>query len=203
MASSLAAHAYDTLSIARSLERDYAFGEKQAEGIARTIHEHLVANVATKDDLENLRVELIGRIVELDGKIDEVRVELIGRIVELDGKIDEVRVELIGRIDNLDGKIDEVRVELIGRIVELDGKIDEVRVELIGRIVELDGKIGAVRSELDGRLVQVHREIVALNGRVDRLEDRIDNLGKALTFRMGAMIATGIGLLAALQAVIG
>ena len=167
MASSLAAHAYDTLSIARSLERDYAFGEKQAEGIARTIHEHLVANVATKDDLENLRVELIGRIVELDGKIDEVR------------------------------------VELIGRIVELDGKIDEVRVELIGRIVELDGKIGAVRSELDGRLVQVHREIVALNGRVDRLEDRIDNLGKALTFRMGAMIATGIGLLAALQAVIG
>ena len=131
MASSLAAHAYDTLSIARSLERDYAFGEKQAEGIARTIHEHLVANVATKDDLENLRVELIGRIVELDGKI------------------------------------------------------------------------GAVRSELDGRLVQVHREIVALNGRVDRLEDRIDNLGKALTFRMGAMIATGIGLLAALQAVIG
>ncbi len=174
MASSLAAHAYDTLSIARSLERDYAFGEKQAEGIARTIHEHLVANVATKDDLENLRVELNGEIAALSG-----------------------------RIDNLDGKIDAVRVELIGRIVELDGKIDAVRVELIGRIVELDGKIDAVRSELDGRIVQVHREIVALNGRVDRLEDRIDNLGKALTFRMGAMIATGIGLLAALQAVIG
>ncbi len=104
MASSLAVHAYDTLSIARGLERDYAFGKKQAEGIARTIHEHLVANVATKDDLEHLRIELTGKIAEvhseLDGKIAEVRVELAevrGEIVALNGRIDRLE----GRIDNL------------------------------------------------------------------------------------------------------
>ncbi len=99
MASSLAMHAYDTLSIARNLEQDYEFDKKQAEGIARAIHEHLVANVATKDDLGKLSIEL--------------------------------------------------------------------------------------------------------NGRIDNLEGKIDSLGKALTFRMGAMVTAGIGLLAALQAVTG
>ncbi len=62
MTASLAVHAYDTLSIARNLEQDYAFDKRQAEGIARTIHEHLVANVATKDDLEKLAAELRGEI---------------------------------------------------------------------------------------------------------------------------------------------
>jgi len=127
MALSSAVHAYDTLSIARSLERDYEFDKKQAEGIARTIHEHLVANVATKDDLEKLSVELNGKIIELRGEI----------------------VALSGRIDSLEGRIDN------------------------------------------------------LEGRIDNLEGKIDSLGKALTFRMGAMIAAGIGLLAALQAVTG
>jgi len=104
MALSSAVHAYDTLSIARSLERDYEFDKKQAEGIARTIHEHLVANVATKDDLEHLRIELTGKIAEvhseLDGKIAEVRVEIAevrGEIVALNGRIDRLE----GRIDNL------------------------------------------------------------------------------------------------------
>jgi len=120
MALSSAVHAYDTLSIARSLERDYEFDKKQAEGIARTIHEHLVANVATKDDLEKLSVELNGKIIELRGEI----------------------VALSGRIDSLEG-------------------------------------------------------------RIDNLEGKIDSLGKALTFRMGAMIAAGVGLRAALQAVTG
>ncbi len=120
MASSLAMHAYDTLSIARNLEQDYEFDKKQAEGIARAIHEHLVANVATKDDLGKLSIELNGRIDNLEGKIDNLE----------------------GRINNLEG-------------------------------------------------------------RIDNLEGKIDSLGKALTFRMGAMVTAGIGLLAALQAVTG
>ena len=38
------------------------FNEKQAEGIAHTIHEHLAHNVATKDDLTNLGIELRAEI---------------------------------------------------------------------------------------------------------------------------------------------
>ncbi len=119
MASSLAVHAYDTLSIARGLERDYAFGKKQAEGIARTIHEHLVANVATKDDLEHLRIELTGKIAEvhseLTGKIAEVRLEIAevrGEIVALNGRIDRLE----SRIDRLEGRIDNLGKALTFRM---------------------------------------------------------------------------------------
>ncbi len=95
MASSLAVQAYDTLSIARNLEHDYAFEKQQAEGIARTIHEHLVSNVATKDDLEKLRVELRGEMAELRGEMAELR----GEMAELHGEMAKLH-GAIGAIDN-------------------------------------------------------------------------------------------------------
>ena len=38
--------AFDTLNIAKELERDFGFEQKQAEGAAVMIHRHLVGNVA-------------------------------------------------------------------------------------------------------------------------------------------------------------
>ena len=79
MATNKAVHAYDTLSIARKLQKDYAFNEKQAEGIARTIHQHLAPNVATKDDLAELR-----------GEISELRAEMRSEFAKIHNKIDNL-----------------------------------------------------------------------------------------------------------------
>ena len=76
----MAEPAFDTLTIAKELERDYGFEAKQAEGAAVMIHRHLVGNVATKDDLKAQSRELTGKI-EAQGR------ELSGKIVALDEKI--------------------------------------------------------------------------------------------------------------------
>ena len=74
----MAEPAFDTLAIARELERDYGFEAKQAEGAATMIHRHLVGNVATKDDVKHLREEIKGLATkdELRAEIAEVRTEI-------------------------------------------------------------------------------------------------------------------------------
>ena len=43
--------AFDTLSAAQRLEKEFGFPPKQAEGTAKLVHEHLVGTVATKEDI--------------------------------------------------------------------------------------------------------------------------------------------------------
>ena len=135
----MAEPAFDTLTIAKELERDYGFEAKQAEGAAVMIHRHLVGNVATKDDLKAQSRELTGKI-EAQGR------ELSGKIVALDEKI-----EAQGR-------------ELSGKIVALDEKIEAQGRELSGKIVALDEKIGAQ----DGKIATLatKEEMVQLEDRV-------------------------------------
>ena len=152
MATNLAVQAYDTLSIAKNLEEDYSFDKKQAEGIARAIHDHLVANVATKEDLRNLGIELRSEMAEL-------------------------------------------RSELRSEIAELRSEITGLRSETRGEIAELRSEITGLRSELRGEIAELRSEIANIN-------NRIDNLSKSLTIRMGAMIVAGVGFLAALQTII-
>ncbi|MYD78634.1 MAG: hypothetical protein F4239_07030 [Gammaproteobacteria bacterium] len=90
MVANLTVQAYDTLSIARNLENNYEFDKKQAEGIARTIHEHLVSNVATREDLEKLGIELRGEMAELRGEMAELRGELRGEMVKVNSRIDDL-----------------------------------------------------------------------------------------------------------------
>ena len=43
--------AFDTLSAAQRLEKEFGFPPKQAEGTAKLVHEHLIGTVATKEDI--------------------------------------------------------------------------------------------------------------------------------------------------------
>ena len=52
----------DTLSTARRLQNEFGMDQRAAEGVAIAIHEHLIQNVATKDDLVLLQAELEKRI---------------------------------------------------------------------------------------------------------------------------------------------
>ena len=76
--------AFDTLSAAEELQRDYGFEQRQAEGIAKLVHHQLIGNVATKDDIAALKEDIEG--VKKD--VQSVREELRAVDARLDGKID-------------------------------------------------------------------------------------------------------------------
>ena len=75
----MAEPAFDTLMIAKELEHDYGYEQKQAEGVATIIYRHLVGNVATKDDLRHAKEALeekievqSARIQNLDSKVQNL-----------------------------------------------------------------------------------------------------------------------------------
>jgi len=90
----------------------------------------VIADVATKKDLNELRNEL-------RGEISRVR-------EELREEISKVREELRGEIGGLRGEISKVREELRGEIGELRGEINGLR----GEIGELRGEINGLRREI-------------------------------------------------------
>ena len=75
---------------------------------------------------------------------------------------------------------------------ELTGQINEVRAELIV-------KIKAVRTELMGQIAGIRTEIntsrTELNGRIDRLSDKIDALYKWI---VGILIAVSVSVIASI-----
>lgn len=58
----MAQPAFDTLTVAQTLEREYDYSPKQAEGAARMLFERTLANVATKDDLDRVVSDLKSEI---------------------------------------------------------------------------------------------------------------------------------------------
>ena len=86
----MAEPAFDTLMIAKELEHDYGYEQKQAEGVATIIYRHLVGNVATKDDLRHAKEALeekievqSARIQNLDSKVQD----LDSKVQDLDSKV--------------------------------------------------------------------------------------------------------------------
>ena len=79
----MAEPAFDTLSIANELEKDYGFEPRQAQGTATMMHRHLVGSVATKGDIVLVRKD----VEALDKKIDASVKALDGKIGALEEKI--------------------------------------------------------------------------------------------------------------------
>jgi len=80
----------------------------------------LLVELATKSDIERLKVD----IAVLRGEITELRGELRGEITELRG--------------DLRGEITELRSELCGKIADLRGEVKRVESDLKGEIKRLE-----------------------------------------------------------------
>ena len=65
--------AFDTLSAAQRLEKEFGFPPKQAEGTARLVHEHLVGTVATKEDIAAVKGELKAEIAAVKSDVAAVK----------------------------------------------------------------------------------------------------------------------------------
>jgi len=75
--------AFNTLSTARRLHEEFDFLQKQVEGVARLVHEHLAGTVATKEDIKALKVESADTKAELIKSLLGIQLGGIAIIVTL------------------------------------------------------------------------------------------------------------------------
>ena len=80
----------DTLSTARRLQNEFGMDQRASEGVAIAIPEHLIQNVATKDDLALMQVYLEKQI----GKVrSEPRLTLVRSSMMLAESVEALRAE--------------------------------------------------------------------------------------------------------------
>ena len=83
----------DTLQMHRRM-RDAGFPEEQADAVTESIANIVTGQLATKEDLRELRSEMLDKFAEVRGEIAEVRGEIAGvkgEIAEVRGEIAEVK----------------------------------------------------------------------------------------------------------------
>ena len=108
----------DTLQMRRRM-REAGFPEEQADVVTEGIANIVAGELATKEDLRELRTEMLDKFAEVRGEIAEVRGELKGEIAEVRGEIAELK-----------GEIAEVRGELKGEIAELKNTVADLKVSI-------------------------------------------------------------------------
>ena len=115
----MAEPAFDTLTIAKELEHDYGYEQKQAEGVATIIYRHLVGNVATKDDLRHAKEALEEKIEVQSARIQN----LDSKVQNLDSKVQNLdsKVQNLPTRDDLAHAQEKVTYKLTTRLGSLIG----------------------------------------------------------------------------------
>ena len=105
--------AFDTLSAAQRLEKEFGFPPKQAEGTAKLVHEHLVGTVATKDDIAAVKGELKAEIAAVKSDVAAVKDDVAA-------VKDDVKA-LDAKIGALDKRVDTGLIEVRSDLKWLKG----------------------------------------------------------------------------------
>ena len=115
----MAEPAFDTLTIAKELEHDYGYEQKQAEGVATIIYRHLVGNVATKDDLRHAKEALEEKIEVQSARIQN----LDSKVQNLDSKVQDLdsKVQNLPTRDDLAHAQEKVTYKITTRLGSLIG----------------------------------------------------------------------------------
>jgi len=113
--------------------------------------QHTVTREELKDEIRELKNDLINKIDASDKKIDDAK-------NELNKNIDDVKNEL-------NKKIDDVRSEIKGVKSELKSEIKDVRSE----IKDVRSEIKEVRSEIKDIRSELKEDYLRLNKKFDRL----------------------------------
>ena len=108
----MAEAAFDTLNMARSLERDYDMPAKQAEGVATLVYSQLSGNVATKEDIARVQ-EDIARVQDDIARVQDDIARVQDDIVRLEENM-ATKADLARLEQKTATKVDlaEVRIEI-------------------------------------------------------------------------------------------
>ena len=104
--------AFDTLSAAQRLEKEFGFPPKQAEGTARLVHEHLVGTVATKDDIAAVKGELKAEIAAVKDDVAAVKGELKAEIAAVKSDVAAVKDDVAAVKDDVAAVKGELKAEI-------------------------------------------------------------------------------------------
>jgi predicted nucleic acid-binding Zn-ribbon protein len=105
----------------------------------------VLADVATKQDLQQLRQELKGEMAQLRQEMKE--------------EIAQLREELRGDITATKQDFQQLRRELREEISQLREEMTQVRQELKGEIAQLRQEIGLLRQHVDSEISQLRRDM--------------------------------------------
>jgi tRNA U34 5-carboxymethylaminomethyl modifying GTPase MnmE/TrmE len=105
----------------------------------------VLADVATKQDLQQLRQELKGEMAQLRQEMKE--------------EIAQLRMELRGDITATKQDFQQLRRELREEILQLREEMTQVRQELKGEIAQLREEIGLLRQHVDSEISQLRRDM--------------------------------------------
>jgi DNA anti-recombination protein RmuC len=119
-------HVFDTLAFAKKL-RDAGYTETQAEALVEAqssvFREMLDSTLATKDDLRQMRDEIVGEIrEEMDARFQRVDERFMGidaRFKDIDARFGEVDRRFQGvetRLGSLENRVDQLGLQLTVRI---------------------------------------------------------------------------------------
>lgn len=119
-------HVFDTLAFAKKL-RDAGYTETQAEALVEAqssvFREMLDSTLATKDDLRQMRDEIVGEIrEEMDARFQRVDERFMGidaRFKDIDARFGEVDKRFQGvetRLVSLEHRVDQLGLQLTVRI---------------------------------------------------------------------------------------
>ena len=126
-------HVFDTLAFAKKL-RDAGYTETQAEALVEAqssvFREMLDSTLATKDDLRQMRDEIVGEIrEEMDARFQRVDERFMG--------IDARFKEIDARFKEIDARFGEVDMRFQGveaRLGSLENRVDQLGLQLTVRI---------------------------------------------------------------------
>ena len=100
---------FDTHRFVRNLTA-HGFTEEQAEALANEQVQLLNTNLATKADIDTLRVDLATVKADLDAKIETIK-------ADLDVKVETIRADLDAKVEtiraDLELKIEKAKVDLL------------------------------------------------------------------------------------------
>lgn len=147
----------------------------------------------------------------LDGRIDNVAKNLGNRIDNLTEHITQRFGAVDLRFDAMNQRFEDFKETIVNVIDsrfaanthDLDRRFAEAKQESEQRF-SITRQEGEQRfSTTDQRFAGVDQKLVEFNARMDRLESKIDDMGRALTIRLGGLIVAALAAAQALQAIWG
>lgn len=133
-------HVFDTLAFAKKL-RDAGYTETQAEALVEAqssvFREMLDSTLATKDDLRQMRDEIVGEIrEEMDARfqrVDERFLGIDGRFKEIDARFKDIDAHF-KEIDARFGEVDRRFQGVETHLGSLENRVDQLGLQLTVRI---------------------------------------------------------------------
>jgi hypothetical protein len=136
----MSAAPFDTLKLARALRDKAGFTQEHAEAAADALAEVVVDQVATRQDIIELRTELRAEIAELR---TELRAEIAELRSEVRAEIADVRAEIAALRTEVRNEIAALRTEMVAGFRDVEQRMT---IRLGGMLVVITGILLAAKS---------------------------------------------------------